>query len=358
MLATKIRVQEKSILIFFIAFFSWFGVWTTLQVKLLQDFGIPLSRAITDAVISNLVLEGLCLLVINNMRYYYPRRERYWYTVVISLVMSGLWLFLVRMSLWAIFKNDTAYLSSLSQTSFIRFVMAFLMIGCCTLLSLLWYSQKDQQADVHRKQDMERLAKEAELNKLRQQLQPHFLFNSLNSISALTGTQPEKARHMIQQLSDFLRGTLKKDDHQWTSYAEELQYLQLYLDIEKVRFGYRLQTVIETEDAASQMRLPSMLLQPLVENAIKFGLYDTIGEVTILITARATENMLEVTVQNPFDETTSLPVKGTGFGLSSVRRRLFLLFGRQDLIEVKNEGEQFITKIRIPQNDSGEVGET
>ncbi len=161
---------------------------------------------------------------------------------------------------------------------------------------------------------------------------------------------------MIQQLSDFLRGTLKKDDHQWTSYAEELQYLQLYLDIEKVRFGYRLQTVIETEDAAMDLRLPSMLLQPLVENAIKFGLYDTIGQVTILITARVQEQMLEVIVQNPFDETTSLPVKGTGFGLSSVRRRLFLLFGRQDLIQVTNEAEQFITTIRIPQGESVEVG--
>jgi len=348
-LTNNIQAKDKTVVLFFVAFFSWFGIWTTLQVKLLQDFGVPLSRAVTDAVISNLVLQGLCLLVLNNMRYYYPRREKYWYTIVISLVMTGLWLFLVRMSLWAIFKNDTAYMASLSQTSFIRFAMAFLMIGSCTVLSLLWYAQKDQQADADRKQDMERLAKEAELNKLRQQLQPHFLFNSLNSISALTGTQPEKARHMIQQLSDFLRGTLKKDDQQWTSYAEELQYLQLYLDIEKVRFGYRLQTIIETEEAALEMRLPSMLLQPLVENAIKFGLYDTIGQVTILISARVQDEMLQVTVQNPFDETTSQPLKGTGFGLSSVRRRLFLLFGRQDLVAIKQEAAQFITTISIPQ---------
>ncbi len=338
-------------MLFFVAFFSWFGVWTTLQLKLLQDFGVPLSRAITDAVISNLVLQGLCLLVLNNMRYYYPRRERYWYTIVVSLVMSGIWLFLVRMSLWAIFKNDAAYLASLSQTSYIRFAMAFLMIGSCTVLSLLWYAQKDQQADANRKLDMERLAREAELNKLRQQLQPHFLFNSLNSISALTGTQPEKARHMIQQLSDFLRGTLKKDAQQWTTYAEELQYLQLYLDIEKVRFGYRLQTIIDTDEGVSALRLPSMLLQPLVENAIKFGLYDTIGEVVILINGSEQNGMLEVTVQNPFDESTSQPMKGTGFGLSSVRRRLFLLFGRQDLVTVQQTDGQFITSIRIPQPD-------
>src|SRR5205085_4260383 len=163
------------------------------------------------------------------------------------------------------------------------YVFAFLMIAAMTMMSLLWFTQQNQEEENERKLDMERLAREAELNKLRHQLQPHFLFNSLNSISALTGSQPEKARHMIQQLSDFLRGTLKKDEQQNTSFEEELQYLRLYLDIEKVRFGYRLQTKITYEEDTLQMQLPSMLLQPLVENAIKFGLYDTIGETLILL---------------------------------------------------------------------------
>jgi hypothetical protein len=350
-LARNTASQKKTVLVFFIAFLAWFGVWSTLQVNVLLDFGIPVSRAITDSVISNLLLEAFCLLIINNMRYYLPKKEKYWYTLIISLALSSLWLLLLRIIMWRVFKNDTVYLSTLAQTSLIRFTIAFLIIGCCTVLSLLWYSQQDQQADNERKQAMEQLAKEAELNKLRQQLQPHFLFNSLNSISALTGSQPEKARHMIQQLSDFLRGTLKKEQQQWTSFEEELQYLQLYLDIEKVRFGYRLQTQIETEPAALQMHLPTMLLQPLVENAIKFGLYDTIGEVTIFIQAKNVNGLLEVSVQNPFDETTSAPLKGTGFGLSSIRRRLFLLFARPDLLKIKKEAQQFITTISIPQQN-------
>jgi two-component sensor histidine kinase len=348
-LARNTASQKKTVLVFFITFLSWFGIWSTLQVNVLLDFGVLVSRAITDSVISNLLLEAFCLLIINNMRYYLPKKEKYWYTLIISFGLSSLWLLLLRIILWRVFKNDTAYLTMLAHTSLIRFAIAFLIIGCCTVLSLLWYSQQDQQADNERKQAMERLAREAELNKLRQQLQPHFLFNSLNSISALTGSQPEKARHMIQQLSDFLRGTLKKEQQQWTSFEEELQYLQLYLDIEKVRFGYRLQTQIETEPDAMQMHLPSMLLQPLVENAIKFGLYDTIGEVTIFIQAKNVNGLLEVSVQNPFDETTSAPVKGTGFGLSSIRRRLFLLFARHDLLQIKKEAQQFITTISIPQ---------
>jgi hypothetical protein len=348
-LPLNITPKGKVVAIFFASFIAWFGIWSILQIMVLEDFGILPSRAITDSVISNLLLEAACLLVINNMRYYLPKQEKYWYTLVISIGLSSLWLLLVRVSLWAIYKNDVAYMHSLSQSSYIRFAIGLLMIGCCTVLSLLWFTQRDQQADMQRKQDMERLAREAELNKLRQQLQPHFLFNSLNSISALTGSQPEKARHMIQQLSDFLRGTLKKEQQQWTTFEEELQYLQLYLDIEKVRFGYRLQTNIETEESTLQMRLPSMLLQPLVENAIKFGLYDTIGEVTIFISAKKINELLEVSVQNPFDESTSAPVKGTGFGLSSIRRRLFLLFGRNDLLQIKQAQQQFITIISIPQ---------
>ena len=348
-MARNISADRKVSLVFFTAFIAWFGVWSILQVMVLRNFGIAASRAVTDAIISNLLLEGACLLVINNMRYYLPKQEKYWYTLVITIALSSVWLLVMRVILWAIFKQDVAYMQSLSQTSYIRYAIAFLMIGCFTALALVWYSQRDQLADNERKQGIEKLAREAELNKLRQQLQPHFLFNSLNSISALTGSQPEKARHMIQQLSDFLRGTLKKEQQQWTTVEEEIQYLQLYLDIEKVRFGYRLQTIIETEEKALQLQLPSMLLQPVVENAIKFGLYDTIGEVTILIHVQVVDDHLRISVQNPFDEDTSATVKGTGFGLSSVRRRLFLLFARQDLLQIKKEAQKFITIISIPQ---------
>lgn len=218
-----------------------------------------------------------------------------------------------------------------------------------SIISMLWYTLQEQQETEKRKTEAEKLAREAELFKLRQQLQPHFLFNSLNSISALTGIEPEKARHMIQQLSDFLRGTLRKDEMQWTTLKEELEYLQLYLDIEKVRFGYRLQTAITCPDEVLALKLPSLLLQPVVENAIKFGLYDTTGEVTIEIKAASLDNTLQVTVSNPFDPETAQPLHGTGFGLTSVKRRLYLLFARQDLLQTTSNNNQFITIITIPQ---------
>ncbi|HEX4045322.1 MAG TPA: histidine kinase, partial [Gammaproteobacteria bacterium] len=194
------------------------------------------------------------------------------------------------------------------------------------------------------------LAKESELYKLRQQLHPHFLFNSLNSISSLTITNPEDARRMVQHLADFLRGSLNNENKQQLSFREELEFLQLYLDIEKVRFGHRLSTVIEKDEDSLDCLLPSLLLQPIVENAIKFGLYDVTETVTISVKAILQNDQLIITVQNPFDPDTTPTKHGTGFGLSSIQRRLYLLFARNDLLETKMNENVFTTTIKIPQH--------
>jgi len=320
-----------------------------MLTSILRNFRLTDVEIIVDAAINNLLLTGSCLLVLNNMRYYLPRQEKYWYVLTISIGLSGICVLIAKGVLWLIFKDDANYTQSLTQSTGIRFGILFLLIGCISMMALLWYTQEEQQIINERKIDSERLSREAELFKLRQQLQPHFLFNSLNSISALTGSQPEKARHMIQQLSDFLRGTLKKDDQQWSALEEEIEYLRLYLDIEKVRFGHRLQTEIIYTDEVLLLKLPSLLLQPVVENAIKFGLYDTTGEVLIKLEATKENNYLKIMVRNPFDPETSQPLKGTGFGLSSIQRRLFLLFARQDLLRTEKNESFFITTILIPQ---------
>jgi len=155
---------------------------------------------------------------------------------------------------------------------------------------------------------------------------------------------------MIQQLSDFLRGTLKKEEHQWISLSEEMQYLQLYLEIEKVRFGNRLSTHIEIDETTREMKIPVLLLQPVVENAIKFGLYDTTDEIVINIKAWVEENNLLVIIQNPFDPQTAQPRQGTGFGLNAVKRRLDLLFARNDLLTTDAKENIFTTSIKVPQH--------
>ena len=189
--------------------------------------------------------------------------------------------------------------------------------------------------------------KEAELIKLRQQLQPHFLFNSLNSISALTTAQPLEARKMVVQLSEFLRGTLKQEDHLITL-NEELDHLKLYLDIEKIRFGHRLTVDFDASEESMNQLLPSLLLLPLVENSIKFGLYDTVGEIKITIACNMTPNYLLIQIQNPFDKKNTSPLPGTGYGLSSIHRRLYLLYARQDLLLTHTDESIFTTSLKIP----------
>ena len=331
-----------------IAFGLWWPFWMAMQYKVLDNFGIRFMESFVDSVSSNLLLAAICLIIINNMRYYLPGKEKYWYVLVVSFALSTIWLFTTRFVLWAFFKNDESYIQSLVRSSNIRFAFGFLMTGCLTMLSLLWYTQKDQKATDDLKREAEKLAKDAELFKLRQQLQPHFLFNSLNSISALAGSQPEKARHMIEQLSDFLRGTLKKEEKQQVALQEEIKYLELYLDIEKVRFGHRLQTTIEISEAAAERMIPSLILQPVVENAIKFGLYDTMEEVMISIKGSVTDKGLEIMVSNPFDPLTASAVPGTGFGLASIKRRLYLLYGRSDLLETNITETIFSTTLIIP----------
>jgi LytS/YehU family sensor histidine kinase len=155
---------------------------------------------------------------------------------------------------------------------------------------------------------------------------------------------------MIHQLSDFFRGTMKKDDHQLISLAEELEHLTLYLEIEKVRFGHRLKTEIACDEKAPSMKLPSLLLQPVLENAIKFGLYDTTGETIVRFGASAENNYLKIVVENPFDSSSHQPRRGTGFGLDSINRRLYLLYARNDLLTTTQKGNTFTTTIKIPQS--------
>lgn len=322
-----------------------------LHAMVLHWFGYPWPLAIWDALISNGLLFGTALLVTLILQYYIPQKNRYLYIVALCLVLTIAWFFVARTFLFMVPEHTREYELIFAQSAPIRITIGLLLICCMALVSVLIYTLQDQQQAERRKAEAEKLAKDAELTRLRQQLQPHFLFNSLNSINALIGSQPDLARTMVQQLSGFLRGTLRKEENQWVSLKDELDHLQLYLDIEKVRFGHRLQTVTTYEPAIAELRLPAMLLQPVVENAIKFGLYDTTGDITIKIEATSEEGDLVLAVSNPYDQHSRSNNTGTGFGLSSVKKRLALLYARHDLLKAKTEDGIFITSIKIPQVD-------
>lgn len=327
---------------------SWL-IWMGLHAATLYWLGFELQTSAIDSAVSNLAIILASLIVSNTLRYYQPGKGKYFYIVTWCLLLAVLAVFVTRLVLLRIYVDDLVYESIINKSLIIRFCAAFLLVSGMGLISMLWYTQQEQKENERRKTDAERLARDAELYNLRQQLQPHFLFNSLNSISALIGRRPDEARTMIYQLSDFLRGTLRKEENEFVSLEEELQHLQLYLDIEKVRFGHRLKTEIRQEEGCASLILPAMLLQPLVENAIKFGLYDTTGEVTITIDAKCHQNYLMLVIQNPYDVNTVRPYSGTGFGLGSIKRRLYLLFARTDLLDTNGENDIFTTTVKIPQ---------
>lgn len=319
------------------------------QSAILFWFGFSIPTALTDGSVSIILLAVACYLIGNNLKYYRPEKNRYLLMLMYCAILASIWLLVNHWFLDSLIINDPHYSEFLYNSLPVRFFLGLLIISLMAMISVVWYTQQDQKETEKRKTEAETLARDAELYNLRQQLQPHFLFNSLNSITALIGSRPEEARKMIHQLSDFLRGTLKKEDQLPVSLVDELEHLQLYLDIEKVRFGHRLSTEISCNETCKSKLLPPMLLQPVVENAIKFGLYDTTGVVTISIFAECTDNELHVTVQNPYDPDTTRPKHGTGFGLSGVKRRLHLLFGRTDLLETTSYSHIFTTTVKIPQ---------
>lgn len=322
-------------------------VLTIAHAQFIFWLGQPLQSAIIDSAVSNLILALACIAVATGLRFYYPRQNQVVYIIFWCVTLAGACLLITHYVL-GIFLNDEAYSVFLQRSFIVRFTISFLITGIMALITLLWSRMQINEIDKQRKADAEKLSRDAELFQLRQQLQPHFLFNSLNSINALISSQPERAKDMVLRLSEFLRGTIKTED-QLVNLNEEIHHLELYLEIEKVRFGHRLLTEIISDENCRTMKLPALLLQPIVENAIKFGLYDTTGEVMIRIHATCGNNQLLIIVQNPFDDQTAGANSGTGFGLTSVKRRLYLLFGRNDLLQLSSSENIFTAKILIPQ---------
>ena len=327
----------------------WWIFWVCSQTIIIHRFGFSWQIAAIDAFISNIIFALAGFVTQNTYKFYSPGKENRMFRLAYGIALSLICTWLIQFMLAYYFANNQDYLIFLDASAPIRMVFALLMISIVTIISWLFYYIDEKQKSNERKSEAELLLRASELATLRQQLQPHFLFNSLNSISALAGSKPEEARKMIQLLSDFLRGTLKKDGEQLNKLSDEIKHLNLYLEIEKVRFGYRLQTKIEVEEKYMDLLLPSLLLQPVVENAIKFGLYNTIDAIEIKIKGIVSNNMLQIEISNPFDETYTGSNKGEGFGLNSLQRRLELIYSRKDLLEVKKDVKLFITSIKIPQ---------
>lgn len=189
---------------------------------------------------------------------------------------------------------------------------------------------------------------QSQLQSLRMQLQPHFLFNTLNTISALALADPMQARLMISRLGDLLRLTLEERHAQKIPLARELEFVRSYLDIQRVRFRDRLETRIEASDEALRAEVPSMILQPLVENALRHGLQDKVARGNLHIAASREDEQLRVRVED--DGVGLRPGSGTeGVGLGNIRARLEMLFGAEAHVDLTpREGGGTCAELRFP----------
>lgn len=200
---------------------------------------------------------------------------------------------------------------------------------------------------------------QAQLQALKMQLQPHFLFNTLNAISVLVMKNPEKARKTVGWLSDLLRLTLEQGSTHEVRLATELKFLDRYLAIEKTRFADRLTVRLKIDRDSTDAQVPALILQPLVENAIKHGVARRRGRTCIEITARRDDSKLILAVRNESQTSTHSQggVLKEGVGLSNTRARLERLYGSLSSLRVVEDGESGVTaEVTIPYREESSDG--
>ena len=191
------------------------------------------------------------------------------------------------------------------------------------------------------------LARDAELRALRAQINPHFLFNSLNSISALTSIDGERAREMCLLLADFLRLTLGMGEKTVIPFSEELHLLEKFMAIERVRFGARLRMEEKIDDQAKRCIIPALLLQPLLENAVSHGIASMEDGGMIRLEASVRDGRLAILVENDRDE--EAPVrKRNGVGLKNVRSRLEARYGKEAVFRADADEDKFRVTMSLP----------
>jgi len=223
-------------------------------------------------------------------------------------------------------------------------VLLYGMAGAAHYLALEF--ERARRAET-RELELRLLAQDAELRMLRTQIDPHFLFNSLNSISALTAIDAGRARDMTLKLAGFFRRTLGLEAHRKVALADEVALVEQFLAIEQVRFGPRLGFAREIDPEAERCLLPPMILQPLVENAVKHGIGQRLEGGVVAVRAQRAGSLLRIRVENDADEDAKA-ADGSGIGLVNVRQRLAAAYGNQASVHWTREQQSFRVDLVLP----------
>ena len=279
-------------------------------------------------------------------------RENDWFLnllfhFIAATILNAVWLCLEFILVKII--NDT-HLEYLYDTLPLKILAGYLMyaVFVVSFYAVNYYNSLKEK--IEKEAELRALIREAELSALKSQINPHFLFNSLNSISSLTISNPEKAQEMVIHLSTFMRYSLQHSQDETVSLREELENLKLYLEIEKVRFGEKLNPLFEVDEGCLQVQIPNMIMQPLFENAIKYGVYEATDPVRIYVRCCSENGYFYISIENDYDPE-SIRNKGEGIGLKNIRQRLDLIYGNPNLMLITDKKTSFKVELRFPQNE-------
>jgi len=330
---------------------AWVVVGTVHAFVLYNFYGFSPTISITDSLIHNILFGSMALGFWYVVRFSSVENGDYFSFVVRHVVAASLtvacWMVLSKVILSFLYADSEEYIEFLNQTGFWRVIIGVMYYFLIILTFFLVHYYLNLQEKTEKELQLKSFLNESELKMLKAQINPHFIFNSLNSISALTMTKPEKAQEMVIKLSDFLRYSIGKESAEMNSLKEELQNAALYLDIEKVRFGDRLTFQIEVEDSFLNINVPNLILQPILENAVKYGVNESTDVVDIVLTCEIVNAQLTMNISNTIDPE-AIARKGEGIGLENIRKRLSLIYRRTDLLLVAKKENTFEVVVKIP----------
>lgn len=342
-------IKRKNIIIYTLL---WVLIWGLFTSALYFFYGFGFEQASIDSLVYNLLFYGVGLAYWFNVRYSSFEKSQLFNLVVSHLAAAGLSVAAVVFICQSILKGiypDEGYTSFLKESLPWRSGLGLLYYAIIVLVYYLILYYEDLRVKSTKQAQLEAMLKNSELEMLKSQINPHFIFNSLNSVSSLTIISPEKAREMIVKLSDFLRYSLGKQNDQMNTLKDEVNNILLYLDIEKVRFGDRLQIDLDINEQCNHLFLPNLILQPLFENAIKHGIYESLGKINIQLTASCENNLLKVAVSNEYDPN-AVSKKGKGIGLHNIKERLRLIYGISNGVFIHKTDDIFTVRLEIPQS--------
>lgn len=339
--------SPKSILLYLL----FVAVIAVLYINLITlESKVSFTISVVDAVTFNLLIAALGLSFWYSSVYLSIEQNKISKIILThfggGILISILWLALGYFVVISIVNDTDMFGDFFVKTIKSRFIIGILYYFLLTAFYYVVIYYSDFQERTLKETELKNLVTEAELRSLKFQINPHFIFNSLNSMSALTETDPKKAKQMIIKLADFLRYTLANNDRQKNTLNEELKNIKLYLDIEKIRFDDKFVYEEELHEECGKTEIPSMILQPLFENAIKHAVYETLDSVTIKLTCTKQDDFLKINICNNFEGESHK--KGAGVGLKNIQDRLSLIYKQDNLMEVKKEDGKFVVNIFIP----------